>query len=65
MNSLDNISCTYILNLDSEKYKYDILKKKLDSFNLDLKIKRFPAIDGNLHKEEFHKLHEIYYNNLI
>ena len=64
MNSLDNISCTYILNLDSEKYKYDILKKKLDSFDLDLKIKRFSAIDGNLHKEEFHKSHEIYYNNL-
>ena len=51
MNSLNDISYTYILNLDSEKYKYDILKKKLDSFNLDLKIKRFPAIDGNLHKE--------------
>ena len=58
MNSLEDIDCIYILNLDKYKYKYEILKKKLDSFNLKLNIKRISAIDGNLHKEEFHVNHK-------
>lgn len=58
MNSLEDIDCIYILNLDKYKYKYDILKKKLDSFNLKLNIKRISGIDGNLYKEEFHLNHK-------
>ena len=58
MNSLEDIDCIYILNLDKYKYKYEILKKKLDSFNLKLNIKRISGIDGNLYKEEFHINHK-------
>ena len=42
------IDCVYILNLDSEKFKYDLLIEKINKLNCfrNLNIKRFSAVEG-------------------
>ncbi len=47
----DTFSKVYVLNLDADLWKYELLKQKLAELNIE--HQRFPAIDGNTIKEEF------------
>ena len=57
---------TFVLNLEKKKYKYEILKKKLDDLGID--HERFVAIDGTEHTELFKKKKfgkEVYNGNIF